>query len=222
MNCKSSERSRSNVEVGNGPRAKVFTDRFRIVPLKGLKWRSRFQNSVSEKLSHDKSIALQVRARRQPTPETIGLLEKLLSDNAGSVVKQSRRRVDEPKITTPVKGKRKKIIEKPFTIEQMKSALIAIRPEIAEPQMSMLRGHYLYRVLSMGRIAKFGGYSYYGSANLQYGKLCGRIARELGYRPTGSQTYTIASVSPDRDKKGGVPVADGQRGSEGIGKDRMV
>jgi len=175
---------------------------FQIVPLKNLKWRLRFQNSVSEKLSHDKPIAWQVRARRQPTPETIGLLEKLLSDNAGSVVKQSRRRVDEPKITTRVKGKRKKIIEKPFTIEQMKSALIAIRPEIAEPQMSMLRGHYLYRVLSMGRIAKFGGYSYYGAANLQYGKLCGRIARELGYRPTGSQTYTIASVSPDRDKKG--------------------
>ena len=93
-------------------------------------------------------------------------------------------------------------MEKPFTIEQMKSALIAIRPEIAEPQMSMLRGHYLYRVLSMGRIAKFGGYSYNGSANLLYGKLCGRIARELGYRPTGSKTYTIASVSPDRDKKG--------------------
>ena len=77
---------------------------FQIVPLKRLKWRLRFQNSVSEKLSHDKSIAWQVRARRQPTPETIGLLEKLLSDNAGSVVKQSRRRVDEPKITTPVKG----------------------------------------------------------------------------------------------------------------------
>ena len=85
--------------------------------------------------------------------------------------------MDEPKIATPAKGKRKQIIEKPFTIEQMKSALIAIRPEIAEPQMSMLRGHYLYRVLSMERIAGFGGYSYYGSANLQYGKLCGRIAR---------------------------------------------
>jgi hypothetical protein len=175
---------------------------FRIVPLKGLKWRLRFQNSVSEKLSHDTPIALQVRARRQPTPKTIELLEKLLSESAERAVRQTHKRQSERQAVTPSKAKRKQRMEKPFTIEQMKSALIAIRPEIAEPQMSMLRGHYLYRVLSMGRIAKFGGYSYYGSANLQYGKLCGRIARELGYRPTGSKTYTIASVSPDRDKKG--------------------
>ena len=175
---------------------------FQIVPLKRLKWRLRFQNSVSEKLSHDKSIAWQVRARRQPTPKTIELLEKLLSESAERAVRQTHKRQSERQAVTPSKAKRKQRMEKPFTIEQMKSALIAIRPEIAEPQMSMLRAHYLYRVLSMGRIAKFGGYSYYGAANLQYGKLCGRIARELGYRPTGSKTYTIASVSSDRDKKG--------------------
>ena len=170
--------------------------------MKRLKWRLRFQNSVSEKLSHDKSIAWQVRARRQPTPKTIELLEKLLSESAERAVRQTHKRQSERQAVTPSKAKRKQRMEKPFTIEQMKSALIAIRPEIAEPQMSMLRAHYLYRVLSMGRIAKFGGYSYYGAANLQYGKLCGRIARELGYRPTGSKTYTIASVSSDRDKKG--------------------
>ena len=175
---------------------------FQIVPLKNLKWRLRFQNSVSEKLSHDKSIAWQVRARRQPTPKTIELLEKLLSESAERAVRQTHKRQSERQAVTPSKAKRKQRMEKPFTIEQMKSALIAIRPEIAEPQMSMLRAHYLYRLLSMERIARFGGYSYYGSANLQYGKLCGRIARELGYRPTGSKTYTIASVSSDRDKKG--------------------
>jgi hypothetical protein len=175
---------------------------FQIVPLKGLKWRLRFQNSVSEKLSHDKSIAWQVRARRQPTPETIGLLEKLLSENAVPVVKQTRRREGERQVVTPSKGKRKLRVEKPFTIEMVKSALIAVRPKMSEPQMSMLRAHYLYRLLSMERIARFGGYSYYGSANLQYGALCGRIARELGYRTPGSQTFTIATISPDRDKKG--------------------
>ena len=175
---------------------------FQIVPLKGLKWRLRFQKSVSEKLSRDTPIALQVRARRQPTPETIGLLEKLLSESAERAVRQTHKRQSERQAVTPSKGKRKQRVEKPFTIEKVKSALIAVRPKMSEPQMSMLRAHYLYRLLSMERIARFGGYSYYGSANLQYGALCGRIARELGYRTPGSQTYTIATISPDRDNKG--------------------
>src|ERR1035437_3219161 len=93
-------------------------------------------------------------------------------------------------------------VQKPFTIEMVKSALIAIRHKISEPQMSMLRAHYFYTVLSMVRIAKFGGYNYYGSANLQYGKLCREIARELGFKSPGSQTYTIATVAPERDENG--------------------
>lgn len=175
---------------------------FQIVPLKGLKWRLRFQNSVSVKLSRDTPIALQVRARRQPTPETVVLLERLLSKNAVPVVKQILRRDSVRQVVNPSTKKRKQTIEKPFTIAKVKSALIAIRPKISEPQMSMLKAHYLYRTLSMERIAKFGGYNYYGSANLQYGALCGKIARELGFKSPGSQTYTIATVSPERDKRG--------------------
>jgi|HubBroStandDraft_2_1064218.scaffolds.fasta_scaffold90872_2 putative restriction endonuclease len=93
-------------------------------------------------------------------------------------------------------------MEKTFTVEQMKSALLAVRDKVTEPQMSMLRAHYLYRTLSMRRIATFGGYDNYGAANLQYGALCGRIARELGFVSPGDQTYTVATVSPESDSKG--------------------
>jgi hypothetical protein len=83
------------------------------------------------------------------------------------------------------------------------SALVAIRPKISEPQMSMLRAHYLYRTLSMERIAEFGGYGEYRAGNSQYGWLCRRIARELGFSSPGAQTYTIAE-STERDERGDV------------------
>ena len=98
-------------------------------------------------------------------------------------------------------GRTGRLVEKPFTIEMVKTALIAIRPKISEPQMSMLRAHYLYRVLSMERLARFAGYNYYGSANLQYGKLCSQIARELGFK-SRCKTYTIAEESQERDENG--------------------
>jgi hypothetical protein len=93
-------------------------------------------------------------------------------------------------------------MEKPFPVYALKSALETIRPKMSEPQMSMLRAHYLYRTLSMRRIATFAGYSNYRAGNLQYGALCGRIARELGFSSPGDQTYTVATVSPERDSKG--------------------
>ncbi len=82
--------------------------------------------------------------------------------------------------------------DKNFTVEQVRAALTAIRSKISEPQMSMLRAHYLYRTLSMERIATFGGYGEYRAGNLQYGVLCGRIAEQLGFVHR-SKTYTIAS-----------------------------
>jgi hypothetical protein len=48
-------------------------------------------------------------------------------------------------------------MEKHFTVEQMKSALLAVRSKISDAQWSMLRAHYLYRTLSMQRIANYGG-----------------------------------------------------------------
>jgi hypothetical protein len=83
-------------------------------------------------------------------------------------------------------------LDKNFTVDQVKTVLLATRPKISEPQMSMLRAHYLYRTLSMERIACFGGYGEYRAGNLQYGVLCGRIAEQLGFLHR-SKTYTIAS-----------------------------
>ena len=40
---------------------------FRIIPLKSLKWKLRFESSASTRLSHDAPLAMQVRSRRQPT-----------------------------------------------------------------------------------------------------------------------------------------------------------
>ncbi len=70
-------------------------------------------------------------------------------------------------------------MEKPLPIEKVKAALIAVRPKISEPQMSMLRAHYLYRTLSMRR-----------------------IARELGFATPGQQMHTIAETVPERDSEG--------------------
>jgi hypothetical protein len=91
-------------------------------------------------------------------------------------------------------------MKKPFTVKQMRSALLAIQGKITPPQMSMLRFHYLYRTLSTRRIANFGGYDSYSAGNLQYGILCSRIAKQLGFVHR-SKTHTIASGAED-DPKG--------------------
>jgi len=52
---------------------------FQIIPLKGLKWKLRFQQTDSVKLSRKAPLARQVRARRRPTPETARLLEQTLA-----------------------------------------------------------------------------------------------------------------------------------------------
>jgi hypothetical protein len=55
---------------------------FRLIPLKRLKWQLRFQNSDAEALSPKTALALQVRARRCPSPRTVERLEALLSSAA--------------------------------------------------------------------------------------------------------------------------------------------
>jgi hypothetical protein len=57
---------------------------FKIIPLKGLKWRLRFRHTPAEKLARQTPIAMQVRSRRQPTPKTVEFLTGLLSEGAES------------------------------------------------------------------------------------------------------------------------------------------
>jgi HNH endonuclease len=62
---------------------------FLIVPLKGLKWRLRFQNTKVVKLTSG-NLAMQVRSRRQPTAQTVELLDELLMKNARRIEKQMK------------------------------------------------------------------------------------------------------------------------------------
>ena len=94
-------------------------------------------------------------------------------------------------------------MEKNFTVDQMKATLLAIRDRITPAQMLMLKGHYGCRMASMGQLANFGGYGErHRVGNSQYGTLCGRIAQQLGFMPDGDKTYTIATVTSQRDEKG--------------------
>jgi len=52
---------------------------FRIVPLKGFKWKLRFEATGAPKLTKDRSIAWQVRSRRRLTIQSTKLLESVLS-----------------------------------------------------------------------------------------------------------------------------------------------
>jgi len=94
-------------------------------------------------------------------------------------------------------------MEKSFTVEQVKSALLAIRSKISDQQMAMLRGFYVRPVASMETIASFGGYGTYNNGNGIFGRLCHWIADELGFEPeSGSWTSTIASGAGEFDLHG--------------------
>jgi len=99
-------------------------------------------------------------------------------------------------------------LDKNFSVEQIKTALLAIRSKITEPQMSMLRALYLYRTLSMERIAFFGGYGKYTAGNGAFGALCKKIAQQLGFVHR-SKTYSIDSGAGKSDSRGQLPVANG-------------
>jgi hypothetical protein len=74
--------------------------------------------------------------------------------------------------------------EKNFTVEQVKAALLAIRDRVTDSQLRMLKAHYHCRTGSMEQIANLGGYGEnYRTGNLQYGVLCRRVTRQLGFTP---------------------------------------
>jgi hypothetical protein len=88
-------------------------------------------------------------------------------------------------------------MKKNFTVEQVKSALLKVKPKMTENQRLMLEAHHLHGTLSMARLAENGGYTGgFRVANIQYGTLCGRIASELGFVPEegADKTSTIATV----------------------------
>jgi hypothetical protein len=93
-------------------------------------------------------------------------------------------------------------MKKPFPVERVKAALLAVADKLTEPQKQMLRTHYLYRVASMGTIAKFGDYDSYNSANLHYANVGRKIADQIGYECPRGPTETLATVAKERDSEG--------------------
>ena len=93
-------------------------------------------------------------------------------------------------------------MKKPFPVERVKAAFLAIADKLTEPQKQMLRTHYLYRVASMGTIARFGDYDSYRSANLHYAAVGRRIADQIGYDCPRGPMETLGSVMPESDREG--------------------
>jgi hypothetical protein len=71
-------------------------------------------------------------------------------------------------------GMKKLLSDKSFAVGRMKSALLAIKSKISAHQMSMLRAHYIHRMLSMRQIAALGGYGNYRLATRSMGRSVGR------------------------------------------------
>jgi HNH endonuclease len=70
---------RSGLDWAEGP---SLCGAFRRIPLKGLKWRLRFEHTTSSNLSKTSPLAMQVRARRRLSSESARLLLGVLSINS--------------------------------------------------------------------------------------------------------------------------------------------
>ncbi len=93
-------------------------------------------------------------------------------------------------------------MKKPFPVEKLKAAILAVEGKLTDPQKQMLRTHGLYPVSSMGTIAQFGDYDSYNSANLHYANVGRRIADQIGYACPHGPTETIATLFPTKDSEG--------------------
>src|SRR5262245_18646997 len=91
------------------------------------------------------------------------------------------------------------------SIDDYRLAFLAVRSQMTENQLEMLRAHYAApgHATTMSKLAKAVGYSSYSSANLQYGKLARSVAHRLGFakdRTTGQSQYLDALAAPARDQ----------------------
>ena len=75
------------------PRAngKTLAGPFQMIPLGGLKWRLRFENTTATKLSTSKSLLWQVRSRRRITAATAELLLNTLASERRAKVQMDQR-----------------------------------------------------------------------------------------------------------------------------------
>jgi HNH endonuclease len=106
---------------GNWAEGQSIYGKFQRIPLKGLKWRLRFQQTTAEKLRRDSGIAMQVRARRHPTSQSVLLLEELLNNESTSMAKREKEIAD-------LEGKLRTVtLSKPERSRTLRVNVLAVR-----------------------------------------------------------------------------------------------
>jgi hypothetical protein len=83
------------------------------------------------------------------------------------------------------------------TVEEVRAAIRVIGKTLTKQQWDMLKAHLRAAnyVMTATEIAAAGGYDNYGVANIQYGQLGRKLAKELEWEPPireGKQTWTFA------------------------------
>ncbi|OAD42685.1 hypothetical protein LPB72_07185 [Hydrogenophaga crassostreae] len=91
-----------------------------------------------------------------------------------------------------------------MTVDALIGAFSDLDDRFTEAQVNMLFAHAEApgRCMSMERLAEEGGYDDFRAANMQYGRLCGVVAKHLGVRGLPQQTQMLAYLAQDRNELG--------------------
>lgn len=132
---------------------------FRIIPLKGLKWRLRFEGTNSPKLAKGVSLPMQVRARRRLSAESANQLLKVLA----AKLKQTKHEVavQEGKTTQVTLSKRERS-------RALRVQAIAVRGticEICEFDFSQQYGEFARNCVDVHHIEALAGAGHKGVTN---------------------------------------------------------
>lgn len=91
-----------------------------------------------------------------------------------------------------------------LTTSDFKDAFVKLESRMTSAQRQMLLAHANAdaQCLSMERLAAIGGYDSFSAANMQYGRLGGMFADQLGIRGLSQKTQMLACASADKDDQG--------------------
>lgn len=91
-----------------------------------------------------------------------------------------------------------------LTITDFKVAFVELESRMSPAQRQMLLAHANAdgQCLSMERLAAAGGYDSFSAANMQYGRLGGMFADQLGISGLSQKTQMLACASAEKDDQG--------------------
>lgn len=92
------------------------------------------------------------------------------------------------------------------SVDEYRAGLVAVRERMTDKQFRMLRHHYLALggSATQRQLSAAVGYANYGGANLQYGKLAGKLAEAMEIKVTGDLVYLLSTFRREPN------VADGE------------